>query len=145
MSGKSKDIPIPCKMFLRFLKERELFHEWRMEGDERIRRDSFIRSNLKFYSIADMWQWYVSRSGTMRSTISDNPIYNVIDQTLNWSRTKRGFSFWSNLHDYWTHIYSIYHKAREIDAVTCIKPMADDLDAFRTVMNEFAKDYFYYT
>ena len=145
MSGKSKDISIPCKMFLRFLKERELFHECRMEGDERIRRDSFIRSNLKFYSIADMWQWYVSRSGTMRSTISDNPIYNIIDQTLNWSRTKRGFSFWSNMHDYWIDLYCKYHAARKAVSVAVRQPITDDLDAFRHVMHEFGKDYLHYT
>ena len=116
-----------------------------MEGDERIRRDSFIRSNLKFYAIADMWQWYVSRSGTMRSTISDNPIYNIIDQTLNWSRTKRGFSFWSNLHDYWIDLYCKYHAARKAVSVAVRQPITDDLDAFRHVMHEFGKDYLHYT
>ena len=32
-------MPVPCKMFLRFLKEKGAFHDWRVEGEKRVRWD----------------------------------------------------------------------------------------------------------
>lgn len=145
MSDKNKQIHVQCKMFLRFLKENKIFHEWRVEGDNRIMRDSFVRTTLKFYAIADMWKWYISYSRTVHSAISDNPIYNVVDQTLHWACTKRGHTFWSKVNSRWKNLYRKYHVEREIGSMAYGKSMTDDFDAFRTVMNEFGKDYLHYT
>lgn len=147
MSSENKNIPVPCKMFLRFLKERDLFYEWRMEGENKIKKDSkslILSSSQRFYSFADKWQWYITRSSTLYPILSDNQICNVIDYTLYWSCTKRGFSFWSNMHDYWIDLYCKYHAARKAVSVAVRQPMTDDLDTFRHVMHEFGKDYLHY-
>ena len=133
---KNKQIPVPCKMFLRFIKERGLFHEWRVEGENRVRSDfasPFVSSDQKFYSFACKWQWYVIRSSTMYAIIY-NPIYNVIGRTLYWSRTKHGRSFWLSTNDTWMDIYRKYHKERQMDSLAYGKPMTDDLETFVRVM-----------
>ena len=139
MNGKDKkkQIPVPCEMFLRFLKEKGLFHEWRVEGENRVKQDfiSHLWSrNQKFYSFAGKWQWCVANSNMMHGTILSNPIYIVIDTTLYWACTKRGHTFWANVNDTWMDIYREYHEERQKDSMAYGKPMTDDLEAFIRIM-----------
>lgn len=133
---EKKEIPVPCKMFLRFLKEKGAFHDWRVEGEKRVRWDFNSPHGHKFCSLADKWQWYVSHSSVMHGIILSNRIYNVIDKTLYWTRTKRGHYFWSNLHIDWMGIYETYHAKREMDRAAG-KPITDDLETFRKVLGAF--------
>ena len=123
-------------MFLRFLKEKGAFHDWRVEGEKRVRWDFNSLHGHKFCSLADKWQWYITHSSMMHAIILSNPIYNVLDNTLYWTRTKRGHSFWSNLHIDWMNIYDAYHEERETDRAPC-KPITDDLETFRKVLKTF--------
>ena len=142
---KKKQIPVPCEMFLRFLKEKEVFHEWRTEGEKRVKSDfiaPLLDSSQKFYCFADKWRRYTIRSNTMHGTILSNPIYNVIDRTLYWARTKRGHTFWANLNDTWMDIYKTYHEERQRDRET-FSPITDDLETFRKVLKTFLNDWRY--
>ena len=139
MNGKDKkkQIPVPCEMFLRFLKEKGLFHEWRVEGENRVKQDfiSHLWSrSQKFYSFAGKWQWCIANSSMMHGVILSNPIYIVIDTTLYWARTKRGHSFWANVNDTWMDIYRAYHEERQRDSMVYGKPITDDLETFIRIM-----------
>ena len=139
----NKDIPVPCKMFLRFLKEMEIFHEWRMEGENRLKGDSIhlVSSfDQKFHSFTVKWQWYISQSSTIKTVMLENSMYAIIDRTLCWSQTKRGHEFWKCVHHKWNALYYKYHTARKIESAANKKPIADDLDAFRDIMNDFISE-----
>ena len=127
-------------MFLRFLKEKGAFHDWRVEGEKRVRWDFTAPPGLNSCSLTEKWQWYISHSSTMHGIVLSNPIYNVLDSTLYWIRTERGHTFWSNLHIDWTGIYDTYHEEREMDRAAC-KPITDDLETFRKVLCTFFHDW----
>lgn len=142
---ENKNTPVPCKMFLRFLKEKGVFHEWRVEGENRVKSDFISRiwsRSQKFYSLADVWQWCVTNSSTMHGIVLSNPIYIVIDKTLYWARTKRGHTFWAGLNDTWMDIYRAYHEERQRDRATC-SPITDDLETFRKILKSFLNDWRY--
>ena len=143
MSGKNKNIPVPCKMFLRFLKEGGLFHEWRVECEKRLKEDSInLVSNhgQKFYSFAEKWRWYISQSNAIKTVMQENQIYAIINRTLCWASTKRGHEFWKHVHYKWGILYYKYHTARKIESAVHNKPMTDDLDAFKCIKDELISE-----
>ena len=144
MSGKlkNKQLPVSCRMFLRFLKEANLFKEWTYEAEMRVIKDNEIKNSpietsvVKFTSFSEKWLWYVKK-GKLNRYVSQCPISNIIDYTMTWSSTRRGHDFWSKANSNWKELFYRYHTERATQCERAGFDISDDFSVFAKLLMDF--------
>ena len=144
MSGKNKNIPVPCRMVLRFLKETNLYKEWYQEAEKKVIKDNQIgafpiETNIKFQTFSEKWLWYV-HNGKFNRYMHNCPINNILDYTLMWSKTRRGYDFWRKMNLYWKDLFLRYHSERTISCSLKGIDATDDVTVFVKIMMDFLRE-----
>ena len=145
---KNKQMPVSCRMFLRYLKEANLFKEFCQEAEMRLIKDNNLNAYsrerpVKYHTFTEKWLWYVSNGG-LNSSLSKCPISNIIDIAMIWSETRRGHTYWSKVNSAWKNLFYRYHSERALNYSLKRKHatdyyMADDANVFVKMLTDFLR------
>ena len=138
---KNKQMPVSCRMFLRYLKEANLFKEFCQEAEIRLIKDNEdgifpVEANIKFHTFSDKWLWYV-RNGKLNLFTSQCPINSILDYSILWTDTRRGHDFWSKVSSDWKTIFRKYHSERKLNCSFKGTKMTDDVSVFAKILKDY--------